>query len=419
MIRRLMPVAFGLLAGCGGPAPAPVVETVVTGDVSNPTLARAADGGVYVAWVGTDSTGSNIWMARRAPDGAISAPVRVNDRLGDGKPHIQAPPQVAAGAGSTVYVLWPNATPIPGRRFPASDLRFARSDDGGRTFAPTIDVNDDAGGPPAGHSFHNLAVADDGTIYVSWIDSRRRGLPEGAPMQHGEDDHDAAGDESRAPPAQPGASSSGDEGSDIRVAVSSDGGRTFSGGTVVDSAVCPCCRTSLVVAGRDVWVAWRKVFEGDVRDVVVAHSSDGGATFEAPVRVHADGWVYPGCPHAGPSLARTRDGTLHVTWYTGAEDRRGLHHATSRDGGRTFDAPTALQGDLPIPVSLAALASGGDRVWRVWEDKTGTEAAIVVAEVNGRATAVGTGMAPAIVGGPDGPTVAWLGQGAVLLAAIR
>jgi hypothetical protein len=338
----------------------------------------------------------------------------VNHRPGDGHPHIQAPPQVAAGPGSSVYVLWPSSTPVPGRRFPASDLRFARSDDGGRTFSPTMYVNDDAGGSPAGHSFHNIAVSDDGTIYVSWIDSRR----EGEAVTHGPDDHEAnAGGGSR--PSSNTASMGRTEGSDIRVAISSDGGRTFTAGTIVDSAVCPCCRTSLVAAGRDVWVAWRRVYDGDVRDVVVAHSADGGVSFEPPVRVFADGWVYPGCPHAGPAIARDSSGALHVTWYTGVEGRRGLHHAISRDGGRTFEPPRALQGDRPIPVSLAALASGGNRVWRVWEDKTGAESKIVLAEVDHRPIPVGIGTAPAIVGGREGPTVAWLGQGAVLLATVR
>jgi hypothetical protein len=396
MMRCLLPAALGLVAGCGGPGPGPLIETVATGDVSNPTLARAGDGTFYVAWVSTDRTGSNLWLASREPDGLSRPPIRVNDRVDDAAPHLQAPPQVAAGPGAAVYVLWSNSTPVPGRRFPASDLRLARSDDGGRTFSPAISVNDDAGGPPAGHTFHNMAVADDGTIYVSWIDSRRRG-PSGT--HHPNGPHTGT-----------------DGGSDIRVARSMDGGRTFGAGAIVDSAACPCCRTSLAVNGWDVWVAWRKVFDGDVRDVVVAHSADGGVTFDPPVPVHRDGWVYPGCPHAGPALLRDGAGVLHVTWYTGAEGRRGLHHAISLDGGRTFEPPRPIQGNRPVPASLAALAWSGAAVWRVWEDKTGPEPAILLAEVGGRPARVGAGTAPAMVAGPEGPTVAWLGQGAVLLA---
>lgn len=406
-MRRAVWLMAGALA-CGG-RPDLTIETIATGGVAAPTLARAADGTVYVAWVATDSVGSNVWLARRDPGGIIHAPVRVNDRAGDAQPHTQAPPQVVAGPGvAAVSVLWSNATAVPGRRFPASDLRFARSDDRGRTFAPAVYVNDDAGGPPAGHTFHDLAVSDDGTIYAAWLDSRRRGPPSDA----GHATHTADGDAVGAPPA-------GGDGSDIRVARSTDGGRTFSAGVVVDSAVCPCCRTALVAAGSDVWVAWRKVFAGNVRDVVVARSTDAGRTFNPPVRVHADGWVYPGCPHAGPALARTADGILHITWFTGAAGRQGLHHAVSRDQGRSFDAPVPLQPDGPVPASLAALGSAGDRVWRVWEDRTGRGPVLRVAAVPGRAVTLGTGTAPDIVAGPLGPLVAWVDQGAVRLASVR
>jgi hypothetical protein len=108
-----------------------------------------------------------------------------------------------------------------------------------------------------------------------------------------------------------------------------------------------------------------------------------------------------------------------VTWYTGAEGRRGLHHAISEDGGRSFGPPHALQGDRPLPVSVAALAPAGDRVWRAWEDRSAADQVILVAPVGGRPTTLGPGVAPAIVGGPAGATVAWLRPGAVLLASVR
>jgi hypothetical protein len=40
-----------------------------------------------------------------------------------------------------------------------------------------------------------------------------------------------------------------------------------------------------------------------MRDVVVARSSDQGATWTPPVRVHADEWKFDACPHAGPAIA--------------------------------------------------------------------------------------------------------------------
>jgi hypothetical protein len=51
-----------------------------------------------------------------------------------------------------------------------------------------------------------------------------------------------------------------------------------------------------------VYLAWRKVYPGDVRDVVVAVSRDGGASFTEPLRAGVDDWVLHACPDVGPRL---------------------------------------------------------------------------------------------------------------------
>lgn len=152
-------------------------------------------------------------------------------------------------------------------------------------------------------------------------------------------------------------------GSDIRVAVSHDGGQTFGSRTVVDTGVCPWCSTSLAL-GNDgaIFVAWRKVSPGNIRDVVVAASRDGGRTFEPPVRVHQDDWIYGGCLHAGPDLAVDAEDRLYAVWYTGARERAGLYHAASGDGGMTFSTPVALAVDQPPSSSDDSRGSDGRRL---------------------------------------------------------
>ena len=367
---------------------------VAAGGVSNPTVALAPDGAPLIAWVGQDG---NVFVARRADQGAFGKPVRANDVAGEAAPHEQAPAQVATGPEAQVYVIWQTRMPIAGRRFPASDLRFARSTDGGRSFEPARTVNDDAGGTPTSHTFHDLYVDRSGTVFVSWIDgrtteeARHAGSGHGAPL-----------------------------GPEVRVARSADGGKTFSASVVVDGDACPCCRTSLA-RGPDgaVYIAWRKIFAGDVRDIVVARSTDGGASFAAPVKVHGDGWVYPGCPHAGPSIAVDGAGTLHVVWYTGAEGRAGLYLAASRDGARTFDAPQALSGNGIAPVSHARLAPTGDGVWVAWEDrgKSGGRVSLSRSGSDGvlhfAGELGGEGRSPAIAAVGDAAAVAWLANDTV------
>ena len=51
-------------------------------------------------------------------------------------------------------------------------------------------------------------------------------------------------------------------------------------------------------------------FPGGVRDIAVAHSTDAGRTFGAPVRVSADNWKIDACPDDGPAMAIERDGAI-------------------------------------------------------------------------------------------------------------
>jgi len=423
---------------------------------SNPTAAADARGNRFVAWVVTLGGANDVYLAR-ATGGTFAVPVRVNDVPGDAAPHEQAPAQVAVGPEGTVYVVWQNNTEIPGRRFPASDLRLARSTDGGKTFEPAVTVNDDRGGAPSSHTFHNIVVAKDGTVYVSWLDSRVRDAerarrrPRSAADTHAPADphavaampgvaemHTPAG--TRAAPGS-AAKPAGDSvkmmhghggmaedptlpGSEVRVAKSTDGGKTFGPSVVVDGGVCPCCRTSLA-AGADgsVFVAWRKVYAGDVRDVVVARLAPGAAAFDAPVRVHQDGWVFPGCPHAGPSLAVDGRGRLHVAWYTGRDGRQGLWHAVSADGGRTFGAPAALLTGKWVPPSQAALAADGDRVWATWDDRRTADGPVTLARIDGERVDVVArepgGRSPALASAGHGLLVAWHQGQMVKVSAVR
>jgi hypothetical protein len=319
----------------------------------NPTTATA-DSVAYIAWVSGEGKGDVLFA--RVTDFNASVPVRVNDVAGDAAPHEQAPPQVRVAPDGTVYVVWQNNTHVEGRRFPYSNLRLARSLNGGRSFEPAIFVNDDAGDVPSSHTFHDIAVGSDGTVYVSWIDGRERARAEAAaaPMQ-------LAGHGSHSAPGMPG--------SDVRVARSTDGGRTFTPGVVVFRGICPCCRTSLAIS-RDghVYVAYRS--EGESRDIMVSRSTDGGATFGEPVRVHADNWRIDGCPHAGPSLGVSSDGAVHVSWYTAADARQGIWYARSTDGGTSFSAPVALQTGEWVPVAQTKLAvDAQDNIWIAWDDR--------------------------------------------------
>lgn len=355
---------LGLVAGLAGCSPGasapPARETVdlavADSGAARPTTAVDPQGGsVYVAYASKARGERNVYVSRlEAGRAALGAPVRVNDRPGDAAAHPQAPAQVAVGPEGTVYVAWIAQVPVEGRRFPASDIRLARSTDGGRTFAPAITVHEDAGFPTS-HHFHNLAAGPDGTVYVSWLDGSARDRAERARGTVAEGNGHGGGDD-------------GLPGTELHVARSTDGGRTFEAGVVVAEGTCQCCRTALAVGGDGtVYVAWRHIFGGTARDIGLAHSADGGRTFSEPVRVHADEWQINGCPHAGPALAVDAQDRVHVAWYTGAEQTAGIYYTASHRGGAVFGPAAVLARDVPVAQVGAALDGTDGGTWIVWE----------------------------------------------------
>lgn len=372
-------LALLLLPACrlGQGTPESASFTVATETTGRPTTAVAPAGKtVFVAWTAKTDSLTNVYLARRdAGKSDFFQPVRVNNRPGDAASHAQAPAQVVVGPHGNVYVAWITQWDVPGRAYPASNIRFARSTDGGTTFAPAITVNEDAGFPTS-HHFHNLAVAPDGTIYISWLDSRARdkvlldhpelaaarvasrhaghGMSHGAENTEGEMHMHHAGDNL--------------PGTQLRIARSVDGGKTFQPGIVVAEGTCQCCRTGLAVAqDGTVYIAWRHIFPGGVRDIAVARSDDRGASFSAPVRVHTDDWAIDGCPHDGPALAVGKDGSVHVTWYTGVPKRAGVYYAVSTDRGASFGDAQPLTGDQPV-TQVAEARDGQGGAWVAWED---------------------------------------------------
>jgi hypothetical protein len=111
------------------------------------------------------------------------------------------------------------------------------------------------------------------------------------------------------------------------------------------TGVCYCCKTALA-AGPDgtLFAAWRHVFPGNIRDIAFTSSRDGGRTFAAPTRVSEDRWQLDGCPDDGPALAVDAGGMAHVAWPTVVTQpaaHKALFYATTRDG-RRFAARTRV-----------------------------------------------------------------------------
>jgi len=137
-----------------GPAP---------GHSLHPTPAFDASGRLWVAF----AEGRAVYVAS-SPDlgGSFGPAVRVNpapeaiDANGEGRPKLAISPR------GTLLVTWTEKLdkPYSGR------IRFSRSTDVGRTFAPPRTLNDD--GLVTGHRFDALGVSPRGEVVVAWIDKR-------------------------------------------------------------------------------------------------------------------------------------------------------------------------------------------------------------------------------------------------------
>jgi BNR repeat-like domain len=335
MSARLVALALVAMAACHSE---PVIElgppeavSRVTSVGTAPMFAVSRDGREAIAWVSAPNGGVD---GRVYVSVGGKAPAELRDPLGPIEPHGEAPPKLVFDASGALGALYVVAKEVPGRRFPASALRFARSEDDGRTWSTPVSVNDDS--TFGSHNFHALHAAPDGSLYVAWLDGR-----------HGK--------------------------STAYVTRSTDGGRTWSANTRVHSGeACPCCRTAIAAASDGtVYLAWRAVLPGNVRDIVVARSTDGGVTWSAPVRAHEDDWVFDGCPHAGPSMQVDESGRVHVAWWTGKEGAAGAYYARSDDGGLSFSDPVTLGAaafSRPAHVQLACVDE--QTIVAAWDDGT-------------------------------------------------
>ncbi len=296
-----------------------------------PMFAVSDSGEQATAWISAPEGGSDGRLYVSV-DG--QPPSELRDSLGPIEPHGESPPKIAYASDGSLAALYVVGKVAPGKRFPLGALRFARSPDGGKTWEQPVTITDDSAF--GSHNFHALHIARDGTIYAAWLDGR-----------------------------------SGK--SHAFATRSEDGGKTWAPNHPISTGeACPCCRTALATApGGVVYAAWRAVLNGNIREIVVARSSDRGTTWSEPVRVQTDQWQVDACPHAGPALAVDSRNRLHVTWWSGKEGAAGVFYARSDDGGKSFTHVTPLGTDefsQPAHVQLALGDSGVVAV--AWDDGT-------------------------------------------------
>jgi hypothetical protein len=219
-------------------------------------------------------------------------------------------PSASPCAGS-VYVSWTAFHGVVGN----SPIKFSRSTDGGASFGPDKTVSTGGQGGTPVNQGSDIAVAPDGTIYVAFTALERSGGP-----------------------------------TTVNVVKSTDCGDHWSKPVVAGSLNDPQApgvvfRTPAFafVAVSDtnpnvVYVAYQSL-AGDY-DIYVQRSTNGGATWGAPVQANED----PGSRHQIFPTIDVSNGALHVAWYdfrlsaTPGNEALDVFYACTNCAGNTYPA---------------------------------------------------------------------------------
>jgi hypothetical protein len=161
---------------------------------------------------------------------------------------------------------------------------------------------------------------------------------------------------------------------------------------IIDERTCDCCQTDMAVTSRGPVVVYRDRSDDEIRDLVLSRRESAGWT--PPHLIHDDGWHVDYCPVNGPAVA-ARESHVVAAWFTAPNDSPVVRVAFSDDDGDTFAAPIRVDDGDPVGrVDVALLRDGSAAV--TWMERVGTEGAEVRVR---RVRPNGTRGAATVVGG--------------------
>jgi hypothetical protein len=353
------------------PAPASPALDVPGRPDSTPWVA-AAGSFVAVAWGASIDGKTDVFIAVSRDGGTtFRSPIKVNTVSGEARLGGELPPRVAllSKRGSPtpeIVVLWT-------ARGTATEIKAARSNDGGRTFGAPRTLQ--SSGAAGDRGWPAVAFDDRGNVHAIWLDHRELAARRTPAAGHA--DHRNATAHDGVAMAQK---------SGLYYAAVNE---TPSSERELTKGVCYCCKTALAAgANGTLFAAWRHVYPGNLRDMAFTVSRDRGKTFSAPVRVSEDRWSVNGCPDDGPAIAPGPSGRVHVVWPTvmqGEEPEGALFYASTGDGRRftpRVRVPT-LGGKKAAHPQIVVTRAG--RIFVAWDEYVNGRNIAAVREVTAHA----------------------------------
>jgi BNR repeat-like domain len=303
--------------------------------VDDPSVAIGDGGEIALVWV--EQAQKAVLFQRYAADGRplLEQPFNVSRRpeTFSWLPRLALAPD----APQNIFVLWQEIIFSGGSH--GGDILFARSENGGRSFAAPVNLSRSRGGDGKGRInkqiWHNgsldLVAGANGALYAAWTE------------------YDG----------------------NLWFCRSADGGKSFSGPVAIAGAAGehPARAPSLALApDGSIYLAWT-TGDNEAADIQLAKSIDGGQTFDAPRAVG------PSKSYSdAPKLAVDSAGAVHLVYAEssgGPFARYQVRYTRSVDGGRTFAAPRDISRPMPhsfVSAAFPALSVDGQRrIYVLWE----------------------------------------------------
>jgi len=208
-------------------------------------------------------------------------------------------PELAVARDGTLFMTWLQKSG-PGSY--AYDIAIARSDNSGETWSLMGTLNDDR--VLGEHGFVSLIPEGENGIRAFWLDGR----------------------------AMTGDGHSGEGGGDMQLRTTIVDDEVHSS-ELIDERACECCGTDAAIINGKAVVVYRDRSSQDIRDISIA------AVELPPKNIHADNWHIVGCPVNGPSIDAIGSKSV-VAWYSGSDESPGV-----------FAAFLSEQMNAPIQVS--------------------------------------------------------------------
>ena len=272
----------------------------------------ASGGEVYLVW--SDNSGGNFdTLFVRSENGGTTflPPINISNNEGDTVSHIDL-----AVVEDLVYIVWRDNSPGNDESF------FSVSGDGGQTFSDPSNLSNH----PGFQDFPRIA-ASGSNVYVTWF---------GAP------------------------------GSDVFFTVSNNNGTSFS--TPINLSMTPGLSFNQVMmaSGNDIHVIWRDESQG-AAEVFYISSDDSGSNFGDAVNLSNN---------SGESANLTfaiSDSNVYVVWGDNTPGNFDFFLSKSDNGGDTFSDPINVSnnaGDSSILSPEKYVAAVGNNLYLVWGDST-------------------------------------------------